>query len=267
VKKGLVVFIWALIIVLIAELIGRITIPIGKVGSITLLPLLYAVIMGLLVVTVGKRFIPFVKKSFTDEHIAIAGKIFVITLIPLGLRLGTMVGSQIKTLFEVGPALIIQSFGSIGTLVLGFPIAMLLGIKREAIGATISICREPTLGVMTDKYKADSPEFIGTMSIYIIGIVFGTIIMSILGSLSVLTPLHPYALAMGSGIGSASMMTAAASSISAQIPAEMKDQFMSIAAASNLLGNIFEAFFVLYITLPLANFFYKKFEKNGVKNV
>ena len=39
-----------------------------------------------------------------------------------------------------------------GTIIIGSPIALLIGMKREAIGATFSIDREPNLAIISEKY-------------------------------------------------------------------------------------------------------------------
>ena len=107
-------------------------------------------------------------------------------------------------LAKVGPALILQELGNLGTIFFALPIALLLGFKRESIGMTSSICREPNLGIIIDKYGFKSPEAKGVLAVFVIGTMIGTIYISFLASVcaSVL-PYHPYAFAMASGVGSA----------------------------------------------------------------
>lgn len=52
---------------------------------------------------------------------------------------------------------------------MSLPIALLLGLKREAVGACHSINRETNLALMQDVFGPDSPEARGSLSIYIIG--------------------------------------------------------------------------------------------------
>ena len=74
----------------------------------------------------------------------------------------------------------------------------------------------------------NSPEGTGVLGTYMIGTVFGTIFFGLLGSFALLTGLHPYALAMASGMGSGSMMTAAASSLAAAADPAMKDTILAL---------------------------------------
>ena len=131
-------------------------------------------------------------------------------------------------------------------------------MKREAVGATVSICREPTLGIIGERYGITSPEGTGVLGTYLVGTVFGTIFFGLLGGVAVATGLHPYALAMACGIGSASMMTAASASLSTAVPA-MKDTILAYAATSNLLTGITGMYSVIFIALPFTNWLYKKF--------
>ena len=62
-----------------------------------------------------------------------------------------------------------------GTIFLSLPIALFFGLKREAIGACHSINRETNLALMQDMYGPDSPEARGSLSVYIIGGMIGTI--------------------------------------------------------------------------------------------
>lgn len=260
------IFIIVFVITIVSELIGLKKFPLGK-GNIVLLPLFYAVVMAtLLVVPAIKNKIALLKKHLGEEQINFAGKCLGLTMLPLAIKLGTMVGSQMEIILKAGPALLLQQIGNVGTLIVGFPIALMLGMKREALGATISICREPTIGVMSDKYSPSSPEMIGAMGVYMIGNVFGTVIFSIIGSFGVFTGLHPFALAMGSGIGSASMSTAALSSLVESVPSDMKEELLAFGMTSNLLSNLMEAYIVLFITLPVGQFLFKKFIDKGVKN-
>ena len=56
---------------------------------------------------------------------------------------------------SAGPALL-QEIGNLGTIFLALPFALLLGLKREAIGATHSINRESNLALITDIFGPDS---------------------------------------------------------------------------------------------------------------
>lgn len=91
-----------------------------------------------------------------------------------------------------------------GTVFLALPVALLLGFKKETIGMTNSIGRETNVAVVIDKFGFDSAETRGVLTVFIIGTVIGTLYISFLSCflcVSVL-PLHPYAFAMATGVGS-----------------------------------------------------------------
>jgi len=257
-----------LVLVIISELIGIIKISLGP-GTVVLLPMLFAVIMGMLITPaiLGKR-IAVLRKLINDDTMELAGVGVMIALIPLGVRYGTLVGPNIMKVLEAGPALILQELGNLLTPILAIPLALFLGLKREAVGAAVSICREPTLGVIGEKYGMDSPEGNGVLGTYMVGTVFGTIFFGFLGSLAINTGLHPYALAMATGVGSGSMMAAGSAALAATVPAAIKDTVLAYAATSNMLTGITGIYSVIFIALPFTNWYYKriapKFEKKGI---
>ena len=159
------------------------------------------------------------------------------------------------------PALVLQEFGNLGTVLLGVPLAVYLGLKRETIGAAHSIAREPNVALIGEKFGLDSSEGRGVMGVYIAGTVFGTIFFGLMASVAAsVTPLHPYALAMASGVGSASMMTAAVGSLAAMYP-EMADQLAAFGAASNMLSGLDGLYMSVWLGLPMTEWLYKKFYK------
>jgi len=251
-------FVTVVVIIIVTELIGIHKIPVGP-GAILLLPMLYAVVIGILITpdVLGKP-IAALRKLIGKEEIELAGPMVMLTLLPLGTKLGTLIGPKIMKIVEAGPAFFLQELGNLGTIFLALPIALALGLKREAVGATVSICREPTLGVIAEKYGINSPEGTGTLGTFLTGTILGTIFYGLLGSFSVLTGLHPYALAMGCGMGSASMMTASSGALSMAVSPEMKDTVLAYAAISQLLTSVTGMYSVIFIALPLNNFLYNK---------
>lgn len=251
-------YIAVLLIVIISELIGIHKIKMGP-GSVVLLPMLYAVIIGILITpdVLGKPF-KFLGKLISSKEIEAAGPIVLIALLPLGVKYGTLVGPNIVKIIQAGPAFLLQELGNVFTPLIALPLALMLGLEREAIGATVSICREPTLGVIGGRYGMNSPEGTGVLGTYMIGTVFGTIFFGLLGSFALLTGIHPFALAMASGMGSGSMMTAASSSLAAAADPAMKDTILAYAATSNMLTGVTGMYSVIFIALPLTNFYYKK---------
>jgi len=243
----------------ISDAIGIQSIPTG-IANVVLLPMLYAVVIAMLITPdlLGKP-IKGLQKLISKDEIKLAGPMVMLALLPLGVKYGTLVGPNIVKVVQAGPAFLLQELGNLGTIVIGLPIALLLGMKREAVGATVSVCREPTLGVIGERYGISSPEGTGVLGTYLIGTVFGTIFFSLLATLSVATGLHPLALAMASGMGSGSMMTAASGALAATVP-EMADQILAFAATSNMLTGVTGLYMVVIVGLPLVNFLYRKLE-------
>jgi hypothetical protein len=149
----------------------------------------------------------------------------------------------------------LQQIGNLGTL-LALPIALFLGFRREVIGMTSSICREPNLGVIIDKYGFKSPETRGVLAVFVIGSILGTPFISFLSSISAsLIPMHPYAYAMASGVGSASMNAAALAPLMHMFPS-MATQLEAFAGCSNLLSFCFGIYMCIFVSLPIAERMY-----------
>ena len=230
--------------------IGVIEIKITDTISFLLLPLIYSLVMGLLIYLI-KYF-----KWVGPEQAKVAEGVMVLLIGVLLSKLAISSGQSISVIFHVGPALVLQLLGDLGTL-FALPIALLLGFRREAIGMASSICREPNLGIIIDKYGFKSPEARGVLAIFVIGSIIGTPYISFLSSISVsLIPLHPYAYAMASGIGSASMNAAALVPLVHSYPA-MATQLEAFAGASNVLSFCLGIYMCMFISLPLAERLYK----------
>ncbi len=242
-----------LALIVISELIGTCTIQIG-IGRIVLLPMLYALLLGIL--TTPKFLNLSHKKEMLD-----ASSLVGVTLMLLMARYGTLVGPTLPKILAASPALILQEFGNLGTVLLGVPVAVYLGLKRETIGAAHSIAREPNVALIGEKFGLDSSEGRGVMGVYIAGTVFGTIFFGLMASVAAsVLPFHPYALAMAAGVGSASMMTAAVGSLCAMYP-EMADQLAAFGAASNMLSGLDGLYMSVWLALPMTEWLYKKFYK------
>jgi hypothetical protein len=243
-----------LAIVIISEFVGIINIPIG-VGTIVLLPMLFAMVIG---VFTTPKFLKISKEKEMDD----AGSLINLTLMLLMAKYGTNIGPTLPQILASSPALLLQEFGNLGTVLLGVPIAILLGLKREAIGGAHSISREPNVALIGDKFGLDSEEGQGVLGVYIVGTVFGTIFIGLMASvLATITPLHPYSLAMASGVGSASMMTAGVGSLVAMFP-DMEAMLTAFGAASNTLSGLTGLYVSLWLALPLSEFLYKRIYKS-----
>lgn len=250
-------YLTVLLIVVITEMIGTKTFSIGP-GQVVLLPMLFAVIIGIIITPdlLGAK-ITKLKDIISMAEVKTAGSYVMIALLPLGVKYGTLVGPNIVQVIKSGPAFLLQELGNLGTVFIALPLALFLGMGREAVGATASICREPTLGVIGEKYGISSPEGTGVLGTYLMGTVFGTIFFGLLGGFAVATGLHPLALAMASGMGSGSMMAAASGALAEAVP-EMKDSILAYAATSNMLTGVTGLYSVVFLGLPLVNFMYDK---------
>ena len=128
--KSIKLHLIVLVIIVIAELIGNIVINVG-IGKIVLLPMMYALIMGVLTA-------PKFTKISGEKEIHAASGLLGVTLVLLMARYGTLVGPTLPKILAASPALILQEFGNLGTVLIGIPLAVLIGLKREAIGAAHS---------------------------------------------------------------------------------------------------------------------------------
>ena len=241
----------AFLVVIICELIGE-----QFIWIIAVFPMLYAMIFG------GIISLPKLK-ILTNKNMQNASLVMMVTLILLVAKLGLAVGPKIDMILKDAKlALIFQELGHFaGTILLGLPLAMLLGMKREAVGATYSVAREPNIAIVADKYGLDSPEGRGVMAMYICGTLYGAIWMSILASLiAQLNILHPYALAMGAGVGSGSMMAASLAPISALYP-ELSENINAYATTANLMSGMLGMYIYTLFSLPFASFMYNTLDR------
>lgn len=247
------------IVMLLADWIGSVTLNVGP-GKVVLLPMVWAIIMGGLLGLLHKS-MPAPLRLDTSLQFR-AASVLQPALLLFIAKLGLMVGSSLPKLAAAGWALAFQELGHfVGTILIGLPLALLLGIKREAIGATFSVGREPSLAIIGERYGMDSPEGRGVLAEYLTGTLFGAVFIAILaGFLASLNIFHPYALAMGAGVGSGSMMAAAAGAVAAQQTAEVAKDVMTFAAASNLITTTLGTYFTLFISLPLAVYGYRILE-------
>ena len=241
----------AFLVVIICELIGE-----QFIWIIAVFPMLYAMIFG------GIISLPKLK-ILTNKNMQNASLVMMVTLILLVAKLGLAVGPKIDMILKDAKlALIFQELGHFaGTILLGLPLAMLLGMKREAVGATYSVAREPNIAIVADKYGLDSPEGRGVMAMYICGTLYGAIWMSILASLiAQLNILHPYALAMGAGVGSGSMMAASLAPISALYP-KLSENINAYATTANLMSGMIGMYIYTLFSLPFASFMYNTLDR------
>lgn len=245
-------YLLAFVFILIADSIGQIKIPVWK-GTFILFPIFYAILMG---ICCGPNVLKIVKR----KEVKAASKLVIVAICPFIVKLGINAGASIETVISAGPALLFQEIGNLGTIFLALPVALLLGLKREAIGATHSINRESNLALVTDMFGPDSPETRGSLSIYIVGGMIGTIYFGFLASMSAATGIfHPFALGMASGVGTGIMMASATASLSAIYPA-MADQISALASASETISGITGIYVAIFIGIPLTKKLYSVLE-------
>ncbi|MGO4395447.1 DUF3100 domain-containing protein [Variovorax sp. M-6] len=249
----------ALIVVAVAELIGSAQFKLGP-GKVVLLPMLWALLIAAAWGIAARR-IPSAARIHTGLQ-SYAGGLLNAGLLLFIVKLGLTVGAALPYVRQAGWALVFQEFGhAFGTLALGLPLALLLGIKREAVGATFSVGREGNLAIIGEKYGMASAEGRGVLAEYITGTVLGALFIAVLaGFVTSLNLFDPRSLAMGAGVGSGSLMAAAIGAISAQQPPEMVKQLTAIAAASNLLTTVVGFYFTLFLSLPLCSWLYDRLE-------
>ncbi len=241
-----------LLVAVIAQTIGEVDIPLGGTVSITLLPMIWAILIGGFVS--GNPWKP-MPRAWQEA----AGTLMSVAVLLFGARLSFNIGPQLKTLFNAGAALLLQEVGHLfGTLLLALPLAVLLRMGPATIGATFSIDREASFAMVQDRYGQQSPQYQGVLSMYVFGTVFGAVIISLVTSVTMaLGWFDPLALAMGSGVGSGSMMGAAAAVISNGHP-ELSDQVMAFAATSNLITTVLGLYVGIWVALPMADWLYRK---------
>ncbi len=248
-----------LAIVALADWIGSVQFKLGP-GKVVLLPMLWALLIAA-VLGIGQRRVPAAARIGTGLQ-GLAGGLLNAALLLFVVKLALTVGASLPMIKQAGWALFFQEFGhAFGTLALGLPLALLLGIKREAVGSTFSVGREGNLVIIGEKYGMASPEGRGVLAEYITGTVLGALFIAVLaGFVTSLNIFDPRSLAMGAGVGSGSMMAAALGAITAQLPADQVPQITAIAAVSNLLTAVVGFYFTLFLSLPVCSWLYYKLE-------
>ena len=237
--------IMVLIFTVIAELIGTQRIPLGRF-SFTLAPLIFSMILMTLFYLIPKQKIVTEKSTHhASEMMALAGGLLL-------AKLGVSSGAAIEEVLSAGIPVILQNLGEGFSFAIGLPLAVVVfGMGRESIGMTFGVSREANVTLISEKYGAESPEFRGVMTNYIVGTVFGVIAVSFLMSvLAELSFISPISLALASGIGSASMMVGGLGTLLERYP-EMATELEAYAAISNLVSSVISIYTALFIGLPL----------------
>ena len=246
------IFALAYVFILIADNIGQIKIPVGK-GMFILFPIFYAIILGVLS---G----PQVLKIVENKHVKAASKLVVVGICPFIAKLGITAGANIDVILDAGPALLLHGFGNLLGPLLALPIAILLGMKRESVGACHSINREYHMALVNNIYGPDSAEARGSLSIYIVGGMVGTIYFGLMASVIGMTGLfHPQALGMASGVGAGIMMASASASLCAIYP-EWADTIATLASVGETMAGITGIYITMFLAIPMTDKLYKILE-------
>ena len=242
-----------LVCIVIAEYIGMLTVNLYGI-TIVFMPLLYSLVLAIAL------YLAKPVKWITDKQSNKASTIMMLLIGPLLAKLAIASGQNIQIIFNAGPAILLQEIGNLGTIFAALPVALLLGFKRESIGMTSSICREPQMAVVIDTFGFNSPETKGFFTVFLIGTVLGTPFISLLASvLAHVIPLHPYAYGMACGIGSASMNAAAVASLCAIFPSATV-QLEAFSGMANLLSMVTGMYVYILVAIPLTEWLYRKLE-------
>lgn len=246
------IFLLAFIFILIADSIGQIKVPLGP-GMLILFPIFYSLLLG---VISG----PEALKIFKKKEVKAASKLVIVAICPFIAKLGINAGASLETVLSAGPALLLQEVGNLGTIFLALPVALLLGLKREAIGAAHSINRETNLALITDMFGPDSPETRGSLSVYVVGGMVGTVYFGFLATMTAsLQIFHPYALGMASGVGAGILMASAVASLTLVYP-DMATQISALASTSETLSGLTGIYVAIFVGIPLTRKLYRLLE-------
>lgn len=233
-----------LIFTVIAELIGSQSIKLGRF-SFTLAPLIFSMLLMTIFYLIPKQKIITEKNAHNaSQMMALAGGLLI-------AKLGVSSGAAIMEVLQAGVAVTLQNLGEGFSFILGLPLAMLFGMNREAIGMTFGVSREANVALISEKYGAESPEFRGVMTNYIVGTIFGVVAVSFLMSVLAEIPfISPVSLSLATGIGSASMMVGGLGTLIDRFP-EQATELEAYAAISNLVSSVINIYTALFIGLPL----------------
>jgi hypothetical protein len=240
----------AFVIALLAQLAGQLTFDVGP-GSVVFFPMVWGLVAGAIVSVQRVRRVSLDFQRTANAFVAVA-------VLFLVVRLAFAIGPNIQILRHAGTSLFLQEFGHLlGTVALALPLAVLLRMGPATIGATFSVDREPALPMVNEKYGPNSDQYRGVLAMYVFGTLVGAVYITMLSSFVVSFDIFdPLALAMGSGVGSGSMMAAATGSIVDAYPGQ-KDQILAMAGVSNLITTILGVYVGIYVALPMADRFYR----------
>lgn len=255
------IFVIALLVIIwIAQKIGKLTLEFHSLKIVILPMVIAALITMLLAIPPLRRKLVLLKLIYHPEHIEFCGRYTLLLLLPLLARMSIYVGPYVSQVLHDSLGFLLSELGGVGTVIFGMPLALLLGLKRSSIGACLGVGREGELGFISEKFTLNSAEGQGVLAVYLIGTLLGALIFSVLIPILAVFGFSPLALAMASGVGSASMMTAAASSVSALYP-QQSAQIFAYAALSNQVVAVLGTYLMLFINYPLCEWIYARYNR------
>lgn len=259
IKSEYKIYLVALILAALADFIKEKRFSIG-LGTIILFPVFYAIIFGVLA---G----PEVGKIFSRKEVKLASKLVIIGICPFVVKLGITAGANIDLILNAGPALLVHGFGNLLGPILAVPVAMALGMKEEAIGACSSLNREYHMAIINDTFGADSKEAEGSMAIYVVGGMIGTIYFGIMASVIGATGIFdPQALGMATGVGAGIFMASASASLATMFP-DAAQTITTMASASNTIAGITGIYITMFIALPMTKKLYTMLSRISAKRI
>lgn len=114
-------------------------------------------------------------------------------------------------------------------------------------------------------FGPDSPEARGSLSIYVVGGMVGTIYFGFLATMTAAAGIfHPYALGMASGVGAGILMASATASITAVYP-DMAAELSALASTSETLSGLTGIYVAIFVGIPLCRKLYTWMEPKFAK--
>ena len=112
------------------------------------------------------------------------------------------------------------------------------------------------MALINNIYGSDSAEARGSLSIYIVGGMVGTIYFGLMASAVAMTGLfHPHALGLASGVGAGIMMASSSASVCAIYP-ESAETIKALASVGETMAGITGIYINMFLAIPLCDKLY-----------
>lgn len=116
------------------------------------------------------------------------------------------------------------------------------------------------MALINNIYGSDSAEARGSLSIYIVGGMIGTIYFGILASAVAMTGLfNPEALGLASGVGAGIMMASSSASLCAIYP-DAAETIKTLASVGETMAGITGIYINMFLAIPLCDKLYRILE-------